>query len=296
MVAGLLAWSVSRSGDPSRPAPAGTALAPSAVGERLAVARRRIADAGLRVVELGQFSSEREGIVLSQDAQPGTRLAAGGTVALTVSRGVARSSMPAVADAPAGRATAKLKALRLAVLPFRVVSDAPVGSVVSTFPAPGAVLHYGDQARLNVSAGIPAGVSLESPVRVPVLAGATSERAQARLRALGLTPDLFYLRSSRPAGLVVRQSTEAGTTARLGTLVGLAISLGANGAAQTPVPYVVGRRSAAGAALLRSTGFDVRIVRGPAPAGAKAHTVLDEQPMGGTKAPLHAVVTIVIAA
>ena len=292
----LLPWSVSRSSDSSRPATAGTALAPSVVGQTYGSALRRIAGLGLRAVELRQFSSEPEGVVLSQDTRPGAPLAAGSAIALTVSKGVARSAMPKLVGAPAAAATRRLKALQLAVLSFRVASDAPVGTVVSAFPSPGAMLRYGDQARLNVSGGIPAGVSLERLPRVPAVVGVTAERAQARLRALGLAPDLFYVRSRRPAGLVVRQSAGPRTTAQLGTLVGLAISIGPRGIAQTPVPYVVGRASAAGAELLRSTGFDVRVVRGPAPAGVNAQRVLDEQPMGGTKAPLHAVVTIVIAA
>jgi serine/threonine-protein kinase len=247
-------------------------------------------------VELRRFSSQPEGVVLSQDTQPGARLVRGSAIALTVSKGAARSAMPRLAGAPAATAARRLKTLQLAVLSFRVVSDAPVGTVVSTLPAPGAALGYGDQARLNVSGGISAGVSLRSPVRVPAVVGTTAPRAQARLRALGLTPDLFYVRSTLPTGLVVRQSVAPHGSARLGTLVGIGISVGPHGVAQTPVPYVVGRQATAGAALLRSTGFDVRVVRGPAPEGAGAQRVLDEQPMGGTKAPLHAVVTIVIAA
>lgn len=296
VLAGLLAWSVSRLGGASRPASAGTRAAPSVVGETIAVAQRRLATAGLRAVELGSFSSKPEGVVLSQDTRTGARVAAGATVALTVSKGAARSSMPVLAGVPAPAAAAKLEALHLAVLRFRVVSDAPVGTVVSTFPAPGAALHYDDPVRLNVSGGIPSGTVLASSVRVPSLVGASGDAAQSRLRALGLTPDLFYVRSTRPAGLVARQSVAARTSARLGALVGLGISLGAHGVVRTPVPYVVGRPLAAGTSLLRSTGFQVRIVDVLAPAGTKPRTVLDEQPMGGTKAPDHAVVTIVIAA
>ena len=78
--------------------------------------------------------------------------------------------------------------------------------------------------------------------------------------------------------------------------MGLAVSLGPGGAADTPVPYVVGRSAAAGAQLLQSTGFRIRVVSEQAAGGTAAGTVIDEQPMGGTKAPGHAVVTIVIAA
>jgi beta-lactam-binding protein with PASTA domain len=83
---------------------------------------------------------------------------------------------------------------------------------------------------------------------------------------------------------------------QLGTLVGLALSLGPHGSATTPVPYVVGRSSAAAVGLLSSTGFHVRVVTQRSAAAAASRSVIDEQPMGGTKAPAHAVVTIVIAA
>jgi len=304
-LAGFLAWSVSRSSGSSRPATAGTPLAsthkatvPSVVGVSYAQAVRRLGRLGVHVVELDQFSSEPTGVVLSQDTAAGRRLPSGATIALTVSKGAARSSMPRVVGASVRAATAKLHARQLAVLRFTVVSDATVGTVVSSFPPRGSVLHYGDQARLNVSGGIPASLrrSLHAPVRVPDLRGATEESAQARLRALALTPDVFYVRSNRSAGLVARQSVVSGAQVRLGTLVGLAVSLGADGAAATPVPYLVGRSKAAAAQLLRSTGFRVRIVSQQAAVDTAARTVLDEQPMGGTKAPLHAVVTIVIAA
>ena len=211
---------------------------------------------------------------------------------------MARSSVPKLVGSSAQVATAKLQALQLAVLRFTVVSDAPVGTVVSSFPPRGSVLHYGDQARLNLSGGIPSTLRplLHAPARVPDLRGTSADVAQDRLRVLALTPDLFYERSARAPGLVVRQSVAAGTQVRLGTLVGLGVSLGPNGTATTPVPYVVGRSQAAAAQLLRTTGFQPRLVSQPAADGTAARTVLDEQPMGGTKAPLHAVVTIVIAA
>lgn len=257
---------------------------------------RRAGALGAHVVELDQFSSEPAGTVLSQDLAPGTRLAAGATIALTVSKGAAGNAMPGLAGATAAAAMAKLRALQLAPLRFTVVSDAPAGIVVSTYPARGVVLRYGDQARVNVSGGIPAALrgSLRAPARVPDVRGASVERAQDRLRALGLSPDLFYVRSARPPGLVVRQTVGAGARVHLGTLVGLAVSLGPEATASTPVPYVVGRPAAAAEQLLRTTGFQPRLVTQRA--GAPGRAVRDEQPMGGTKAPPHAVVTIVIAA
>jgi beta-lactam-binding protein with PASTA domain len=288
----VLGWSGRRERGSSR-----SATIPSVVGERYASARARLEALGVHVVRLDQFSSGPAGAVLSQDTPSGALVHSGEAVALTVSKGAAGNAMPELAGAQVRVATAKLKALQFAVLTFTVVSDAPAGTVVSSFPARGSMLRYGDQARLNVSGGSPVAIgSLRGPAHVPRVTGSSEGRAQARLRAVGLTPDLFYVHSARVAGLVARQTVTASSSARLGTLVGLAVSLGPGGSAETPVPYVVGRTAAFGTNLLRSTGFRVRVVLQHPAARTAARTVLDEQPMGGTKAPAHAVVTIVIAA
>jgi beta-lactam-binding protein with PASTA domain len=193
----------------------------------------------------------------------------------------------------AAAAVAALGRLHLAALRFAVFSDAPRGTVVSTFPAAGLAVGYDGQARVDVSGGPPP--TGAAPAIVPDVRGAGADAAQQRLRGLWLVPNLFYVRSSESAGTVVRQTVAPGTRARLGTLVGLALSLGRHGEATTPVPYVVGRSAAAAVGLLRSTGFHVRVVTQRSPA-VPAGSALDEQPMGGTKAPAHAVVTIVIAA
>ena len=266
---------------------------PRVVGERTPAASARLAVLGVKTVTLSQFSSQPRGVVISQGQPAGSRVTRGSTIALTVSAGVAHSVMPKLAGARAAAATAALGRLHLAVLRFTVFSDAPRGTVVSSFPAAGAAVRYDGQARIDVSGGPPPSGS--APARVPDVVGAGADDAQRVLRALWLTPDLYYVRSSESAGSIVRQTVAPGTRARLGTLVGLALSLGPHGSATTPVPYVVGRTSAAAVGLLGSTGFHVRVVTQRSPA-APAGSVIDEQPMGGTKAPAHAVVTIVIAA
>jgi len=262
---------------------------PGVVGERSAVAANRLGALGIKVVRLPRFSSQPRGVVISQGQPAGTRLAHGSTVALTISAGVAHSTMPRLAGMPAASAMAALQRLHLAALSFTVFSDAPRGTVVSSFPAAGVAVGYDGQARINVSGGR---VVAAARARVPDLRGTDGVAAQQRLRSQWLVPDVFYVRSSAPAGSVVSQTVAPGARVHLGTLVGLALS----GSATTPVPYVVGRSSAAAAELLRSSGFHVHVVAQRSAAAAARRSVLDEQPMGGTKAPAHAVVTIVIAA
>jgi serine/threonine-protein kinase len=267
---------------------------PRVVGDRAAAASTRLAAVGVKTVTLPQFSSKPRGVVISQGQPAGTRVRSGSTVALTVSAGVAHSTVPSLAGARAAAAIARLQSLHLAALRFTVFSEAPRGRVVSSFPGTGAAVGYDAQVRVDVSGGPPpAGAA---PARVPDVRGGDASIAQQRLRALWLAPDLFYVSSSKPAGSVVRQLVAPGTRVRLGTLVGLALSLGPHGTAATPVPYVVGRSSAAAVGLLSSTGFHVRVVTQRSPAVTPPRSVVDEQPMGGTKAPAHAVVTIVIAA
>jgi beta-lactam-binding protein with PASTA domain len=267
---------------------------PRVVGDRSAVASTRLAALGIKVVTLPRFSPEPRGVVIAQGQPAGAKVAHGSTVALTVSSGVARSTMPKLAGMRAAAAATALDRLHLAVLPFTVFSDAPRGTVVSSFPAAGAVLGYDGQARVDISGGPPP--TGAAPANVPDVRGSDGALAQRQLRARWLAPDVFYARSSAPVGSVVRQTIAPGMRVRLGTLVGLELSLGPHGSATTPVPYVVGRSSAAAVALLRSTGFHVRVVTQRSPAAAARRSVIDEQPMGGTKAPAHAVVTIVIAA
>lgn len=271
-----------------------TVTLPRVVGDRSTVASDRLASLGINVVTLPRFSPQPRGVVIAQGQPAGAKLAHGSTVALTVSSGVARSTMPKLAGLRTTGATTALRRLHLAVLAFTVFSDAPRGTVVSSFPAAGAVLGYDGQARVDVSGGPPPVGA--APASVPNVRGEDGSTAQKRLRARWLVPDLFYAPSAAPEGSVVRQTVAPGTRARLGTLVGLAVSLGPHGSATTPVPYVVGRSSAAAVGLLSSTGFHARVVTQRSAAAAAQGSVIDEQPMGGTKAPVHAVVTIVIAA
>jgi serine/threonine-protein kinase len=275
----------------SRP-PATVAL-PSVVGERGATATTRLAALGVKVVTLPQFSSSPRGVVIAQGQPAGSHMARGATVALTLSAGVARSTMPPVIGMRAAAAVAALRRLHLAPLSFTVFSGAPRGTVVSSFPARGAALAYDAQARLDIAGGPPP--TGAATVRVPDVARSDGTTAQRELRAGWLVPDVFYIRSRDPIGSVVRQTVKPGVRVQAGTLVGLALSLGPRAVAATPVPYVVGRSSSAAVALLRSTGFHVRVVAQRS-ATASSRSVFDEQPMGGTKAPVHVVVTVVIAA
>lgn len=273
--------------------PSATVALPGVVGERGAVATTRLAALGVKVVILPQYSSSPRGVVIAQGQPAGSHVTSGATVALTVSAGVARNTMPPVVGMRAATALAALRRLHLAPLSFTVFSGARRGTVVSSFPAQGAVLAYDAQARLDIAGGPPP--TGAATVRVPDVALSDGSTAQRDLRAGWLVPDVFYVRSRDPIGSVVRQTVKPGLRVQAGTLVGLALSLGSRAVAITPVPYVVGRPSSAAVALLRSTGFHVRVVVQRS-ATASSGSVVDEQPMGGTKAPVHAVVTVVMAA
>lgn len=273
--------------------PPATVALPRVVGERGAAATTRLAALGVKVVTLPQFSPAPRGVVIAQGQPAGSHVAGGATVALTVSAGVARSTMPAVVGMRAAAAVAALRRLHLAPLSFTVFSGAPRGTVVSSFPGRGAALSYDAQARLDIAGGPPP--TSAASVRVPDVARRDGSTAQRELRAGWLVPDVFYVRSHDPIGSVVRQTVTPGVRVQAGTLVGLALSLGPRAVAATPVPYVVGRPSSAAVALLRSMGFHVRVVVQRS-ATASSRSVVDEQPMGGTKAPVHAVVAIVTAA
>ncbi|NQU37651.1 MAG: Stk1 family PASTA domain-containing Ser/Thr kinase, partial [Actinobacteria bacterium] len=162
-------------------------------------------------------------------------------------------------------------------------SDQPKGNILSQNPQAGSQLAKGQSVAVTISAGL-------AQVQVPQLTGlASSDDAQAALSEVNLNlGNVTQQDSDQPAGMVLSQSPNSGTTVDEGSSVNIAVSNG-----MVSVPNVVGDTEAQANATLINAGFNVQVINQPSsdPAG----TVLAQSPNGGSKAQKGAQVTITVA-
>ena len=134
--------------------------------EQLAV--RAINDAGLE--ELVQREADRdvaEGLVVSQDPQPGERIERGNFVTIVVSTGLPKTRVPNVVGQNRDAAVAELADAGLTANVVAVNSLQDVNVVLATDPKSGTELVEGSTVRVNVSKG-------PKPVTVPNVIGTAS--------------------------------------------------------------------------------------------------------------------------
>ncbi|HEX8495621.1 MAG TPA: Stk1 family PASTA domain-containing Ser/Thr kinase [Actinomycetales bacterium] len=213
-------------------------------------ARQQLTAAGLDS-EVRQVFSEDVPAGQVMGADPRTRVRKGGTVTLTVSRGLERYAVPPVVGQPRATAAEALANNKLAVAADRGVYDekVPQGRVVATDPAAGQRLRAGSPVTLVVSRG-------RQPIAVPGFVGKPAKDAEAALRKAGFTVQSRQeYDDTVPAGSVVSQQPSSGTGFR-GTPVALVVSRGPR---LVTVPNVVGRQVEQATATLRSQGFDVQV-------------------------------------
>jgi len=228
-------------------------------------------------------------VVISQSPQPGTELEEGEQVAIVVSNGPPRETVPDVVGERLDEAVSNVEAAGFDAKVTQVFSDKPVGVVVNQSPEQGTNAKEGSTVELAVSKG-------GKPVVVPDVVGTTSAQATETLRKAGLEVNLFSVPSDQPAGTVVAQKPTAGATSKQGTTVRLNVakegvettttttttvttpttSTGAIGTPQPPttnakgtVPDVVGSELADAARQFGDEGLrvDVRYVPSAEPQG-----------------------------
>ena len=109
----------------------------------------------------------------------------------------------------------------------------PKGSVISTYPTEGTVLHEGQQIILEMSLG-----PEETPVTVPLLVGLTEEEAVKAITDAGLTVGQRMPSASdeQEAGKVWYQSVEAYSSVTSGTSIDIFISTGPSSGTGTDTP------------------------------------------------------------
>jgi serine/threonine-protein kinase len=126
---------------------------PNAVGLSEAVARDRLVAAGFKVTETRTFSQQKQGQVVNQSPDAGSKAGKASTVAITVSKGTGLVIVPNVVGQSVGDAeTALARAGLQGNVQLHVPSAQPPGTVVAQNP-PGGQAKRGSTVQLNVSTG-----------------------------------------------------------------------------------------------------------------------------------------------
>ena len=279
-----------------------TPSVPTVVSLPKAEAVKRVTQAGFKAQIRLTPSSSRKGMVVAQAPQGGARLSQGGTVALTVSAGKPKLTVPNVVGLPVAKAVRKLQAAGLGWNQRVVFASARPGRVTSERPAAGAAVKKGATIALTVSKG-------PQRVVVPSVVGRRRDDAIAQLRRAGLHAAVFSVPARSPRGFVVAQNPQPSSKAPKGSRVRINVSQGApaattttgtgtttttTAAATVKVPRVIGLSQSAAQRRLHAAGLRVRTayVASSKPAG----TVVAQRPAPGTSLRRGAAVRINVSA
>lgn len=158
------------------------------------------------------------GRVIDQVPLATTKVKAGTAVVLTISDGVGDASVPtdligmSLSDARASLAAAGLLIAQTEAVP----SDKPQGTVLKVTPDGGSILPSGSGVTLQIASG---------DVEVPFLIGLQEIPARTILAQAGfLVRALDGTDMSQPAGVVLAQAPDAGTTQTIGSTVTITIN------------------------------------------------------------------------
>ena len=179
-----------------------------------------------------EYSSEPAGTIIRQTPKAGRTVKEKQRIVLTVSLGTQYVTIPETKNMVAEDAEQTLKDMGLRVTK-KPMSDNSVanGAVVYTQPAAGETVEGDSTVILYVSRSE---VSKES--QVPSLTGKTIEEARNEVKGLNLSIRTIEQASEQPAGTVLSQSPDAGSTVRKSSVITLVVSTGVPEVAATPEP------------------------------------------------------------
>ena len=179
-----------------------------------------------------EYSSEPAGTIIRQTPKAGRTVKEKQRIVLTVSLGTQYVTIPETKNMVAEDAEQTLKDMGLRVTK-KPMSDNSVanGAVVYTQPAAGETVEGDSTVILYVSRSE---VSKES--QVPSLTGKTIEEARNEVKGLNLSIRTIEQASEQPAGTVLSQSPDAGSTVRKTSVIPLVVSTGVPEVVATPEP------------------------------------------------------------
>ena len=201
------------SGNPNNSAP----MLPNVVGLSEEMSRALLSDYTIIIKRAHDGVIPRDRVA-SQNPLATTRLSSGSTVTLTVSDGPGDAIVPdnligmSLIDARSALTSVGLLVSQTIASP----SDQPQGTVLDVMPAVGSVTEAGSSVILTIASG---------EVTVPNLIGIEAIQAKTLLIQAGFLIKEFYdYDSAQPAGVVIRQAPEAGTTQTIGKSVTITIN------------------------------------------------------------------------
>ncbi len=205
-----------------------------------------------------------------------------GTWAYTKSQLVTVPAMVGMTPAAAKEALTP-NDISLTVLGEDFSTTVPKGAILTTTPTAGSTIQRGDNVTARTSAG-------PQMVKLPKVVGAKQPKAEADLRALGLTSATSEEFSDSVAtGLVISSAPNAGASVQVGTEVSLVVS---KGPPPVTVPSVVTMDRDSAVAKLKSLGLKV-VVRNQLPVVVVGR-VYSQNPGPGTVLPKGSTITITL--
>jgi beta-lactam-binding protein with PASTA domain/predicted Ser/Thr protein kinase len=225
------------------------------------------------------------GKVISQDPEPGDRVARDNQVVLRVSEGPPTTEVPDVKGRSATDAVAILKDAGLDANVESVPSREPEGMIIAQHPAAGETVRLGTSVRINASKG-------PELVIVPSVVGDRYEDALATLQRAGFAVARTDVENNEaPRGIVVGQNPGEETSQPRGSRITLSVS---QGPTTVEVPDVLGFEEDAARSTLEGEGFRVRVRRQEVSTPEEADIVLDQFPGPGETADAGTFVSITV--
>jgi serine/threonine-protein kinase len=257
---------------------------PGVLGLTQQAATAKLEAAGLDVTvgEAAYSNTVKAGRVLRTDPAGGDRVLDGGTVTMTLSKGVEQYKLPNLAGKSLDEAQDALLAIKMSYGKgvAKWSETVPKGQVIRTDPVAGATLRPGTSVDVWVSRG-------RQPIKVSDWTGKSGDTAEAQLKKAGLEveSDSQY-DDDVAAGLVISQSPDSGTLYR-GDTVSLLVSKGPE---LVQVPSLRAWGVEAATKELKRLGFTVRTAHADAYIGVGY--VWSTDPGGGSKIPKGSTVTL----
>jgi serine/threonine-protein kinase len=246
-------------------------------------------------------------------APPPTTATTATTASTTTETTAALVRVPDVVGTTSSEATRALRDVGFDVDVVAVPSDEPPGTVVAQNPAPGSEAAKGAKVRINVARAA-AGTTTNAttaptattspstttapaapqPATVPDVVGQELADAARAFAEEGLKVSVQYVPSDDAAGRVIAQAQPAGTERKRGDTVQVNVSIGAQPAAETPVPDVVGQRQDRARASLAQTGFEVLALNLQSGEVRREDVVASQTPAGGASIPRGSLVILYV--